>query len=352
MKTFFSRQIIMPLVAVTVLTLSIVWMAGGFTDKVAPGLVNPAPQTSTDILDVSLTRVAKIEAAAATLTARETTLISSRIMARIDKISVRAGEQVTQGMPLITLESRDLLSQLDQAKARLSALQGSLREAQNNLSRTQNLREQGLASSADMDKAQAAYTRISGEIVAASQAQKEAETALSYSQINAPINGRIVDRSAEPGNMATPGKPLLSLYNPLSLQVEANVREALAINLQIGQELDVELESLGKTMRATISELVPAADPNAHSFVVKANILFDEQLRPGMFARLLIPLEDEELVLIPKAYVASFGQLDRVWVLNNQQLSRRFVRIGESYGEQLEIVSGLSAGEKISLQSN
>lgn len=352
MKTFVPRQFIMPLLAVTVLALSIVWMAGGFADKVAPGLVSPAPATATDSLPVTLTRVAKIEAAAATLTARETTLISSRIMAKINTIGVRAGEQVSQGMVLITLENSDLLSQLDQAKARLSALQGSLSEAQNSLSRTQNLREQGLASSAELDKAQAAYTRISGEMVAATQAQKEAEVALSYSQIKAPINGRIVDRSAEPGNMATPGVPLLSLYNPLSLQVEANVREALAITLQIGQQLDVELESLGKTLRATIAELVPAADPNAHSFVVKADILFDEQLRPGMFARLLIPLEDEELVLIPKAYVASFGQLDRVWVLDNQQLSRRFVRIGESYGEQLEIVSGLRAGEKISLQSN
>ena len=352
MKSFVARQFIMPLLALSVLALTIVWMAGGFSDKVAPGLVSPEPVTLTDSVEVKLTRVAKIEAAAASLTARETTLIASRIMARIDNIAVRAGDQVSQGMSLITLENSDLISQLDQAKAHLSALQGSLSEAQNSLSRIQNLREQGLASSADLDKAQAAYTRISGEIVAASQAQKEAEAALSYSHIKAPINGRIVDRSAEPGDMATPGMPLLSLYNPLSLQVQANVREALAIHLQLGQQLEVKLESLQKTVLATISELVPAADPNTHSFVVKADIHFDQQLRPGMFARLLIPLDDQERILIPKHYVSSFGQLDRVWVLDNQQLTRRFVRIGESYGEQLEIVSGLHAGEKISLQSN
>ena len=221
-------------------------------------------------------------------------------------------------------------------------------EAENALTRMQNLKKQGLASTAELDQAQAMYTRLSGEIQAAIQGQKEAETALSYSTILAPISGRIVDRKAEPGNMATPGQPLLALYNPMSLLIEADVREALATTLSLGQQLSVYIDSLDLRIPATIAELVPAADPNAHSFVVKAEIQFNEQLRPGMFARLQIPVSDETLVLIPLSYVESFGQLDRVWVVNDGQLSRRFVRLGEVFAEQVEVVSGLQAGEIIS----
>jgi RND family efflux transporter MFP subunit len=348
MNSVKLRKVIGPIGAVLVLVMSIAWMAGLFTDKVAPHEVTPSAQNVATTWQVELSSVAKMESAPASLKARETTLISSRILARIEKINVRAGDQVSQGMPLIVLENSDLMSQVAQSKSRLASLQGSMDEAQNTLERTQNLKQQGLASNAELDQAKAMATRISGEIQAAIQGQKEAEAALSYSKILAPISGRIVDRKAEPGNMATPGQPLLALYNPMSLLIEADVREAVATRLSLGQQLSVYIDSLDMQIPATISELVPAADPNAHSFLVKADIQFDEKLRPGMFARLHIPLDEESVILVPQDLVESFGQLDRVWVVNDSQLSRRFVRLGEVYGDKVEIISGLKPGEIIS----
>ncbi|WP_068379442.1 efflux RND transporter periplasmic adaptor subunit [Paraglaciecola hydrolytica] len=348
MNSLTFRKVAAPIGAILILAVSIAWMAGLFDDKVAPHDVKLASSNPQNTLQVSQSRVPRMESAPASLKARETTLISSRIMARIEKINVRAGDQITQGKPLVVLQNSDLLSQVEQAKSKLDSLQGSMTEAENALTRMQNLKKQGLASTAELDQAQAMYTRLSGEIQAAIQGQKEAETALSYSTILAPISGRIVDRKAEPGNMATPGQPLLALYNPMSLLIEADVREALATTLSLGQQLSVYIDSLDLRIPATIAELVPAADPNAHSFVVKAEIQFNEQSRPGMFARLQIPVSDETLVLIPLSYVESFGQLDRVWVVNDGQLSRRFVRLGEVFAEQVEVVSGLQAGEIIS----
>lgn len=352
MNQTLLRKFIGPIIAIMVLLLAIAWMAGMFSDKIAPDTVAPGAQPATNNWPVTLTTVAKQESAVASLKARETTLISSRIMARIDKMLVRAGDQVSRGDLLIKLENSDLLSQLDQAKARINSASGSLTEAQNALQRMQNLKQQGLASNADLDKAQANYTRADSELQAAQQAKNEAEAALSYSEIRAPINGRIVDRSAEPGNMATPGQTLLALYNPQSLLVEANVREALAIALSLGQQLSVTIDSLHLQIPASIIELVPAADPNSRSFIVKAEIAFSEQLRPGMFARLSLPVGEEQRILIPREYVQSFGQLDRVWVVQQGQLSRRFVRLGEVYDDAIEVVSGLSAGEIITLPIN
>lgn len=351
MNSVTLRKVIAPIGAIVVLVISIAWMAGLFADKVAPHDVAIPRHKIETTWQVSQTNVPLMESAPASLKARETTLISSRILARIEKINVRAGDQVTQGMPLIILENSDLTSQVAQSKSRLGSLQGSMEEAKNTLARIQNLKQQGLASNADLDQAQAMFTRLSGEIQSAVQGQKEAETALGYSKILAPISGRIVDRKAEPGNMATPGQPLLALYNPMSLLIEADVREAVAITLHLGQPLSVYIDSLGMQIPATISELVPAADPNAHSFVVKADIQFDEKLRPGMFARLQIPLAQESIILVPREMIESFGQLDRVWVVKDGQLSRRFVRLGEVRGEQVEVVSGLAPGEIISLKA-
>ncbi|MEO9945270.1 efflux RND transporter periplasmic adaptor subunit [Paraglaciecola sp.] len=347
MSSNILRKIIAPIIATIVLTLSIAWMAGLFTEKIDPHEVTGSANTVKSNYKVKGTLVPKYESAPASLTARETTLISSRILARIENIHVRAGDIVNKGDLLISLENSELTSQLAQAKSKIVSLQGDMKEAQNALKRVENLKQQGLASNADLDQAQAIFTRLQGEIQTAKQGQKVAETSLGYSRILAPFSGRIVDRSAEPGNMASPGQPILALFNPSSLLIESNVRELVALKLELGQKLSVNIDSLGLQSIATISELVPAADPNAHSFVVKADIPFNEDQRPGMFARLFIPIGEERIILIPAEYVRNYGQLHRVWVNNQGNISRRFIRVGESYDGKVEVISGLAMGDII-----
>jgi multidrug efflux pump subunit AcrA (membrane-fusion protein) len=152
--------------------------------------------------------------------------------------------------------------------------------------------------------------------------------------------------------MASPGQLLLSLYDPLTLQIEADVRESLATQLDIGRKITVIVDSVGKQIDATIVEIVPAADPNARSFLVKAGIEFEPVLRPGMFARMLIEDGTEDVLSVPVDYVKSFGQLNMVWLLKDGNLSRRFVRLGKSQLNQVEIVSGLNSGDTLALSAN
>ncbi|MEP1446857.1 MAG: efflux RND transporter periplasmic adaptor subunit [Paraglaciecola sp.] len=340
-----------PLLTVVGLLLVVAWMAGVFSSRVSPGLLDRSNSNTNAIYTVVSNSQPNVESIPAGIKAREATLLSSQVLARIEKMHVRAGESVAQGQLLVTLESAALQAQLAQVVAMEEAAQASLIESQETLERTQVLKDKGLISQSVLDNAIANFRRYDSEVVAAKQRKQAAQTALKYTKIVSPFSGVVVERAAEPGNMASPGQLLLSLYDPLTLQIEADVRESLAIKLQVGRKISVEIDSLGKNINATLIEIVPAADPNARSFLVKAGIEFDPQLKPGMFARMLIEDGTSEVLSIPANYLKSYGQLDMVWLLQDGEINRRFVRVGKTQGDQVEIISGLNSGETLVLSA-
>ena len=344
------RQSLLIGAALLILLLAIAWMAGFFNTKVEPGLlpVN-ASDASSETLVVSETVKPIIEPVPATVAAKQTTLISSRLLARITQINVRAGDNVTAGQLLIELEKQDLVSRANQAQQQINSIQARLLEASANLERAQKLVDEGSIAVSDFDRIRATHDSLTAELSAAQLALQEAETAVSYSEIRAPIAGRVVDRFAEPGNTATPGTTLLSIYNPLSLRIEAQVREQLALSLNLGQVVKVEIPSLNKTFDGEIEELVPAASPGSRSFLVKVHMQAADNLLPGMYARLLLPSGEQQHILIPNDYLATAGQLNVVWVNKDGVAQQRFVKTGnvDSDSQQTEIIAGLSAGEEI-----
>ena len=342
------KKIILPLLAIVALLLMIAWMAGIFVEKIPPG-INTIELTNTgEPVAVKVADVMIIEKVPASVEATQATLISSRLMARIIAVKVRAGDSVSRGDLLLELENSDIKAQVQQAEAHIRASSARLKEAKQNLDRVQELQAGGVMSVSDLDKAQTNHETLLAEMAGAKQVLEEAKTALSYTQIVAPFDGRVVDRFSEPGDTAQPGTKLLALYNPLSLRVEAQVREHLALDLEVGQSLQVEIPSLEKIVDAVIEERVPAADPGSRSFLVKAGVAFDKNMLPGMYARLLVPAGTEKQLLIPADRVAHVGQLDLVWVFQDGQSYRRFVRIGPVVQDgQVEILSGLAEGDMV-----
>ena len=342
------KKIIVPLLSIIALLFVIAWMAGLFSDKIEPG-VNAIERTNLgEPVEVRVADVTIVEKVPASVEASQATLISSRLMARIVAVKVRAGDSVRKGDLLLELENSDIKAQVQQAEARIRATAAKLKEATQNLGRVKELQAGGVVSVADLDRAQANYETLLAEMSGANQALEEARTALSYTEIIAPFDGRVVDRFAEPGNTAQPGTKLLAIYNPLSLRVEAQVREHLALRLEVGQPLQVEIPSLDKVVDAVIQERVPAADPGSRSFLVKVGVAFDNSMLPGMYARLLVPAGTEKQLLIPADRVVHIGQLDLVWVLQDGNSYRRFVRIGKVLDNNMvEILSGLAQGDMI-----
>jgi RND family efflux transporter MFP subunit len=326
----------------------IAWMAGLFVEKIPPGSNTIVQADMGEPIAVKVSDVIIIENVPASVEATQATLISARLMARIFTVEVRAGDSVSKGDLLLELENSDIKAQVQQAEALIRANSARLKEARQNLGRVKELQSGGVMSVADLDKAQANYDTLVAESAGASQALEEARTALSYTKIVAPFDGRVVDRFAEPGDTAQPGTKLLALYNPMSLRIEAQVREHLALGLEVGQPLQVEIPSLDKIVDAVIEERVPAADPGSRSFLIKAGVAFDPAMLPGMYARLLVPAGSGKQLLIPADRVVHVGQLDLVWVYQDGQSYRRFVRIGQVVQDgQVEILAGLAEGDLV-----
>ena len=337
-----------PLAAIVLLLVIIAWMAGSFRDKIDPGLSAMAESPVEGAVAVLRETLLVTESVPASIGARDATTISSRTLARITRISVRAGDRVDKDKLLIELERSDVESRLQQANEQVRGIAARLREAQQSLARAEELYRQKLVAAATLDEARANHDSLVADLATAKQAVKEAQTALSYTSILSPIDGRVVERFAEPGDTASPGDKLLTLYNPLSMRIEAAVREELALSLEIGQELQVEIPATGARLSARIEELVPAADPGSRSFMVKAQIGDSGQLMPGMYARMMVPAGERSLLLVPAERVLHYGQLDLVWVSEGNAVERRFVRSGrEIRPGMVEVIAGLEEGEMV-----
>lgn len=342
-----QRLIVGSLALFAFLGLVIVFMAGGFSDRVRPGLlVEQAKQDGAGFTVQGIERQA-FERVPGSVEARETTLVSSRIMSTVESVVVRAGDTVQAGDLLVSLDKRDLQARLESVAASRAAIDARLEEAKRTLARAEELLSKGLLSQADYDKASAADAALVAERLAITENLREIETAISFTQVKAPISGRVVDRFAEPGDLASPGARLVSLYNPASLEVALKVREDLAMGLTLGDAVTVVVPSADQSFEAEVSEIVPAADRVSRSFDITLQVLEGQGLLPGLFAEAHIPSGAEIWRAIPKDLVQHLGQLNLVWVKTDAGPVKRFVRLGREEGNEVEVTAGLSDGEVV-----
>ncbi|WP_305907781.1 efflux RND transporter periplasmic adaptor subunit [Methylomarinum sp. Ch1-1] len=338
---------LMALAAAALLILMILWMAGAFNDKIVPDTLPAGLAYQGPVLKLKKQPVPIYEEIAATLQSEQSSAISAQIMARVTKVHVHAGDSVNDGDLLIELDNVDLKSRVAQARDQRNALYAQLQRAKQHYERTRHLFAKQSATQATLEVATAEYHSVRAQYSAAKQRMAEVENALSYSRIKATFSGRVIDHFVENGDMATPGMRLLSVYDPHTLRVAAYVRESLALTLQTGLRLQAVIDALQKEMTVVIDEIVPAAEPGARSFLVKAQIEHDVKLLPGMFARIRIPLGMEDRLLIPARYSKQVGQLDVVWVVKQGVVERRFVRLGRQSNGLVRVISGLREGEQL-----
>jgi len=335
------------LILLLLLALVIVWMAGGFNARVLPGLLITEARTGGSSYVVSSQKRPSFERVPGSIEARETTLVSSRVLSTVERVLVRAGDRVEADDLLVSLDQRDLKARLESLTASRAAIDARLQEAQKTLVRTEELLERGLLSQADADKAVAAEAALLAERQAVSETAKELAAAVSYTEVRAPIAGRVVDRFVEPGDLASPGARLVSLYNPGSLEVAVKVRESLAMRLALGDAVQVTVPSVQRSFSAQVSEIVPVADRVSRSFDVTLQVSEIQGLLPGLFAEAQIPSGEELWRAVPEEFVQHLGQLNLVWIESPSGPVKRFVRVGRSEGGYLEITAGLEDGDRL-----
>ena len=247
------------------------------------------------------------------------------------------------------LDDSDLKARLNQATAAVDAAQAAHDQAKIELERVRRLFEQNAASRIELDRVNADFRSSEAGLQRARELVAEAQVTLDYATNRSPIDGTVVDKRVESGDTVSPGQILLSLYDPHRMQLVASVRESLAHELKTGENILVEVDALQLRCEGLISEIVPEAEAASRAFQVKVTGPCPPGVYPGMFGRLIIPLREETVLVVPKTAVRQVGQLRVVDAVHGDRLVRRAVTLGRDFGERVEVLSGLRAGEQVAL---
>lgn len=350
----FGRLVVV-LLSLAFLVFTVAWLSGMFESKVEPGWSLRAARKLTTQPTDQVHEVFKphVDEAMGTLKASSRTIVSSKVLATIQSVAVSAGDQVQVGDELVILDSAEFETRLKQARQGQEAAQARWERALADWKRLETLRKQNAVSISEYDAALGEKKIAEAEVARSKQAVQEAAIQLSYTRILAAKPGRIVDRLAEPGDMAQPGAPLLVLYDANSLRLEAPVSESLAVKLQVGGDVAVVIDATGQSFETTIEEIVPQADAPTRSFLVKASLPESSGLFEGMFGRLRVQTGERRHLCLATDALIEMGQLDFVDVVQpDGTLERRLVKLGQlGLPGRREVLSGLSAGDTVVLQN-
>lgn len=336
------------LVSIGGVVILLVWLAGGFHEKIHPGPVQVGvqPLGGAPTIAAELVSVPVSEDAVGTVRAAHQTEVGAKIMARVLAVNFQAGQHVEADQVLIELAREDLEAQLSQAKAGVDIAQATLDQAQTSYDRIARLRADSAASEHELTTATNALNAARAGLEQARSVLREAETSVEYATIRAPLTGVVIDKTVDVGDMVKPGQTVLRLYD--RLQLVATVRESLATSLKLGQQLPVTLEALDLHCEGTVSEIVPEADVLSRAFHVKVTGPCPAGVIPGMFGRLHVPLGERQELRIPRSAVRRVGQIPYVHrVVADDRVERAFIQIAREYDDQVAVASGLSAGDRI-----
>ena len=335
------------------LILLLLYMRGSLGGgKVGPGDATPPEGTGAPGRPTATVERRAIDEAAewpGTVRALLRAEIAPRVMARIIEVRVRAGDVLRRDDVVAVLDARDLRARAEQARATLAAARVEVKNAETDLGRTRRLVAEGVAPRKSLDDADARARTARAESARASDALSEAEALLADTTIRAPFDGILDERTAEPGDMATPGHSIAVMHSRSHYQLEAAVPEGCARRLGAGMALRVRLEKPDREVEARIEEIAPSADPRSHTVTVRAGLPPDAGASPGTFGRLIQVCGRRFAILVAAAAVTRSGQLELVRVLENGHARLRNVSTGKHHGREVEVLSGLREGERVLL---
>jgi RND family efflux transporter MFP subunit len=336
-------------VVVLVLLLYLMGAIGG--RKVGPGTAaRTANEAAPASAAVEQREVQDVIDWPGTVTSSTVANLAPKIMARVIEVRVTAGTPVQPGDVIAVLDDRELRTRAQQAKAVETAAQAQASQAQADLRRTRMLVRKQAATQQDLDTSETQAKSAEAQLAQARDAVDEGQVLLGESTLRAPFAGIVAARMADPGDMGVPGRAIAIVHDPQSLRLEVRIGERCAAAVTPGQTLRARIDSPPSSVRVHIDEIAPMADPQSRTVLVKASLDADPSLRPGTFGVLEVPCGRHSTLLVPKAAVRRTGQLESVRVvINAGEVRLRHVRSGKTFGDLVEIVSGLAPGERVAV---
>jgi len=336
--------------SVATIVILMLWILGTFRRGVIQAAKEPVPVESAAGLStqkMAMQTIPSVTEAVGTVQAEQIAAVTSRVVANIVEMRVSAGQRLTNGEALVVLDDRDLRHRVEQAQDAVRSAEATLAQAQSDYKRDKPLFDQQVITTYDFEHTQTNLKTAEANFDRLQQAVREAEVNLSYAVIRSPFTGVVVDKLANLGDLAAPGKPLLTMYEQGRLWLEANVPEDLMDHVRLNEVLPFRIDATGREMRGRVVEIVPSSDPSSRTVVVRVHLSETKDILPGMFGRLLLPMKPEAVLAVPASALIRAGQLTMVDVVSEGRLQRRTVQLGRAIGSQFEVLSGLAAGETV-----
>ena len=297
----------------------------------------------------------------ATIEAVRNARLSSQVPGRIVELLVKAGDRVQAGQVLVRLDQSAATQQVMGSQAQVAQAQAMLVAAKGDYERAQHLYRKEYLSKAALDHAEAQYKAVEAQARALSAQASGTSVQAAYYTLRAPYAGWVSQVNVSVGDMASPGVPLLALFDPAALRLTVQVPETIAPLLDVAKPARIDLPNVvggGRQQIGLRTTVLPAMDPSTHSATVRIDL--GEQtphVVPGQFAKVSLPLKvstngvaARSKLMVPSASVVERGELTSVYVVTDKGEARlRQVRTGRSTGEQTEVLSGLQPGEKVAV---
>jgi RND family efflux transporter MFP subunit len=318
--------------------IALVLLAGcGSKEESPTPVVSAAPQTT---IQASVIEIRTVQAPVRVEVTGQVApifqaVLSSRIQGAIDQLLVREGTSVVKGQTLIQLDNRDVEADLARASAEVE-------NAKAQLDRMETLYRQDAVSKQEMENATRTYK-------VAEASRKAVLAQLSYTVVKAPFDGVITEKIVEAGELASPGQPLLRMENPRQLRLEATVAEGDLRSVSRGDKIPVIIDALeGRMLAGVVAQILPAGDPQTHTFTVKVDLPPAPGLKTGMFGRFQLDKGTSKTILVPQTAVVERGELTSVFTVGSERIARlRWVKTGRRLDKQVEILSGVNVGESV-----
>ncbi len=277
--------------------------------------------------------------------------LSTRMMGYVDKIYVQVGEKVRKGQQLISISNTDLSAKLGQVNAGITEATAAYNNAEKDFNRFTALFNENSASQKELDDITANYNMAKARLEGAKQMKNEVNAQFSYANIRAPFSGTVTNKFINVGDMANPGMPLLEVESPGKFQVLAMVPESEILQIKADTEVDVVLKSLGETIKGKVVEVSTSAKNTGGQYMVKVVLdKSDAKVMSGMYATVRFPVEAKEstqTVMLPKEAIVTNGQLTGVYTVSQTNTALlRWLRLGRSIGDKVEVLSGMSSDEQ------
>jgi RND family efflux transporter MFP subunit len=279
--------------------------------------------------------------------------ISAQVMGRIVELRADVGDFVKAGQVVARIDEREAAQVVASSQAQVAQARANLQNARINLERTRRLLESNFVSQSALDRADAEFKAAEAQLRAAEAGAGQAAVSRGYTTVVAPISGVISARNVEVGEMATPGKPLLTAFDPNDMRVIAEVPQSVIAEIKALSRATVEVPSVDKWIKVKSMVIIPAADPHTHSTRVRLYLASDERdIYPGVYARAHFAIGRARKLVIPAQSVVRRSEVSGVYVVNEKgNPSFRQIRLGESAGAGLvDVLAGVSAGERVALE--